>query len=131
MFQSIIDHMSSSKNSFSQVGGVSVLSTGVKADVRAVAELGSISRADESVVAANIRSLWLVACATVGSSLAGSARRRVTICWIAAVVLRTGSCDPNCCSSRSPVHSISKQSLETWLLWCTAPNARTKHALSK
>lgn len=128
-FQSIIDHISSN-NSCSQSADGRVSLAGANAGTGAMEDLATLSGCDVSVVV-RAWSFSPEACAALDPSLDGSARIRAIICSTAALVLRTGSCDPSCRSNRNPVQSISKQSPESWLLWCTAASASTKHALSR
>lgn len=129
-FQSITDHRSSNKNSFSQAAGVRA---GI---VELNAPKGVFGESKSSPC-------WVISPGAVNASFllesgtpldVSSGRKvwiRVIICSTAALVLLTGSCGPNRRNSRRPVQSISKQLADSSVLSCTVASASTKHALSR
>lgn len=128
-FQSTTDHRSS-KNALSQAAGVKAGIVESKAPMGAFGDSKSTSCWATSPVAVN--GLLLLGS---GTPLDDSSGRnfwiRAIICSTAALVLLTGSCDPNRRRSRRPVHSISKQLVESSMLSCTVASASTRHALSR
>lgn len=129
-FQSIADHRSSSKSSFSQAAGVKAGIVESKAPTSAFGDSKGVPCCAATPIVANASLLF-----GTGIVLGASSGRRIwireTICSTAALVLRTGSWDPICRSSRRAVQSLSKQPSESWVLSCTVASASTKHALSR